>query len=322
MYLVFDIGGTFIKYAVMNSQGERIEKGKFPTPNGHQDTVSDFLRGVGAIYDMYKDKYPLEGIPLSVPGQVDVERGIVYGGGCLPYLDKINIVELLEHHMDSLKVAVENDAKCAALAESWIGNAKGLHSAYVMVFGTGAGGAFLTDGKVYRGQDMVAGEISFLLDAITMEDLPKIRPIEQLHTAEEFENFPHGFWNLGISILSMREKISRYKHMEMEAVTGELIYQLAEEGDRYAVDMLENTYLNIARQILNIYALLAPEIVLIGGGITAQPAYVEGIKRYVKKLSNISHIYRNLKVDVCKFGNDSNLIGALHNYKQLYEGGK
>lgn len=317
MYLVFDIGGTFIKHAVMDGSGERIVKDKFPTPNQHDDTMEDFISAIGDVYDSYKDKYELEGVAVSVPGQVDVEQGIVYGGGCLPYLDRTNVAEAMSARCGGLRVTLENDAKCAALAETWIGNARGCKSAFVVVFGTGVGGGLVIDGKIHRGQDMAAGEISFLLDTISMEDLHKIRPIEEFTTAEEFENFPKGFWNNSVSMMSLRNKICEEKQMDYEEVTGELIYEWAAAGDQFVIDTLENQYLAIAKQLCNFYAIFAPEIILVGGGISAQPKFMEGIMKYVNQLKKMTRIFRSMKVDVCRFRNDSNLIGALYNYLQL-----
>ena len=68
----------------------------------------------------------------------------------------------------------------------------------------------------------------------------------------------------------------------------------------------------------NIFAIVDPDIILLGGGISAQPAFVEGVKRYVEKLKSISMITNFIKVDVCKFGNDSNLLGALYSFRQMY----
>ena len=77
-------------------------------------------------------------------------------------------------------------------------------------------------------------------------------------------------------------------------------------------------YFTTAKYLFNIFAIVDPDIILLGGGISAQPAFVEGVKRYVEKLKSISMITNFIKVDVCKFGNDSNLLGALYSFRQMY----
>ena len=50
MYLVFDVGGTFIKYAVMTEDGTVCEKKKIPTPAGVDNTLDDFTEAVYGVY--------------------------------------------------------------------------------------------------------------------------------------------------------------------------------------------------------------------------------------------------------------------------------
>lgn len=318
MYLVFDIGGTYIKYALLDTNGNISRKNKTPTPDGYEATKENFLNTLTEIYKEYKNYSKIEGVAVSLPGQIDVEKGLVYGGGALPYLDMAYLGEELSQRFDGLNVALENDAKCAALAEAWIGNAKGCKSAAVIVFGTGIGGGIIFDGKVHHGVDMAAGEVSFWLDSIQMEELPNIKPIEELTAREDFMDYPKGLWHNKASVMYLRKTIARYKGMHYKDVSGEMIYQWAEEGDRYINVLLENVYLSIAKQLCNIYVILAPEIILIGGGISSRPEFFEGVDRYVNQIKNFSRIFRSIKINTCKYLNDSNMIGALYNYKQLY----
>ena len=105
--------------------------------------------------------------------------------------------------------------------------------------------------------------------------------------------------------------------MDWKNISGEQIYEMA-ETDSEVQDILEDVYFNIAWHCCNLYITLAPEIILIGGGITAQPKFLEGIVKYVTKLRRLSYIYDRMKIDLCKFGNDSNLLGALFNFLQKY----
>lgn len=180
MYLVFDVGGTFIKYALMDQKGKIYEKYKVPTPfqdgkvddNGDEitpytvkteDGIAAFLEQIDIIYGKYSKEYQITGIAMSLPGQVNVNQGIVYGGGSLPYLDRVPLGNLISRRCGNVPVALENDAKCAALAEVWIGNAKDCKDACVLVFGTGIGGGIIIDRKVRHGVGMIAGEMSFFV---------------------------------------------------------------------------------------------------------------------------------------------------------------
>ena len=299
MYLVFDVGGTFVKYAWMSMDGNIQEKGKYPTPTKEGESVPEFVESLGQIYDKYKDQ-GVEGIALSLPGLIDAENGIIRNGGGIKYLKDAHLAELLGARCDGVKISMENDGKCAALAEVWMGNAKGCKNAAVVILGTGIGGGIVINGHVHRGKDLSAGELSyFFADTLTRKDVDKIFDIDSISDMEEeYEKLPY-LWSTSYSTRAFCYQVAVAKGINPKEFNGELLYKMAE-------------------YLFNILAIVDPDIILLGGGISAQPAFVEGVKRYVEKLKSISMITNFIKVDVCKFGNDSNLLGALYSFRQMY----
>lgn len=318
MYLVFDVGATFVKYAWMTGEGMIEEKGKIPAPNKVGEGVENFLEAIGEIYDQYKEKGEIEGIAMGLPGQVDVEKGIVYGGGGIKYLDDVALGELLSKRCDGVKVSLENDAKCTALAEVWLGNAKDVQDACVLVFGTGIGGGIIKDRKVHRGNRMLAGEVSYCIEGMQREDLDQIVPIETIPTAEASNDQIPFIYAAKCATFGLVWRVARAKGISVDEVDGEKIYQWVEEGDPIATKVLEDVYFDIAKLCINMYVIYDPDVILIGGGISAQPAFIQGIQKYIDKLKPLTKVYAGIKIDVCKFLNDSNLLGALYNFKQLY----
>lgn len=318
MYLVFDVGGTFVKYAWMSVDGDIQEKGKYPTPTKEEESVPEFVESLGQIYDKYKDQ-GVEGIALSLPGLIDTENGIIRNGGGIKYLKDAYLAELLGARCDGVKISMENDGKCAALAEVWMGNAKGCKNAAVVILGTGIGGGIVINGHVHRGKDLSAGELSyFFADTLTRKDVDKIFDIDSISDMEEeYEKLPY-LWSTSYSTRAFCYQVAVAKGINPKEFNGELLYKMAEEGDPVVLDMLEDFYFTTAKYLFNIFAIVDPDIILLGGGISAQPAFVEGVKRYVEKLKSISMITNFIKVDVCKFGNDSNLLGALYSFRQMY----
>lgn len=318
MYLVFDVGATFVKYAWMTEEGRIEEKGKIPTPNKVGNNVEDFLEAIGDIYDQYTCKGDVEGIAMGLPGQVDVERGIVYGGGGLRYMDDVPLGVLLSQRCDGIRVSLENDAKCTALAEVWLGNAKDVQDACVIVFGTGIGGGIIKNRKVHRGNHLLAGEISYCLEGMTREDLSRVTPIEKIISLEESNDRIPFVQAAKCSTFGLAWRVARAKGISVDEVDGEKIYQWVAKGDSIATQVLEDVYFDIAKMCINLYVIFDPEVILIGGGISAQPAFIQGIQKYIDQLKPLTKVYADIKIDVCKFLNDSNLLGALYNYKQLY----
>ena len=329
MYLVIDVGGTFIKNCIMSRDGEIVCKGEsISTPYSCSWGMKDVQKGIDAfldtiygIYSSFKDDYDIQGIAMSMPGQIDVDNGIVYGGGALPYLDGERVGDLISRKCDGISVAIENDGKCAALAEVWQGNGRDCRDVVVIVFGTGIGGGIVIDRKILHGRGMVAGEMSYLFENVTRDNLYDLVPLEEnmKNNSEGFELPKDSTWSMQASVMSVCHKVADAKNLPRGEVDGKLIYKLEEDGDADVHEILESWYLNIAKHCMNMHVLLAPDMILLGGGISAQPKFIEGVKKYVRILSKFSIIYNEMNIGLCKFGNDSNMIGALFNYLQKYE---
>ena len=116
-YLVFDWGGTFMKYALMNEEADILEKGKVKSP-GKKDTVESFF----AVIDKIVEKYPgIDGIAISSPGIINSTQGVIDVVGVFPYLQKLPLTQMFQERY-GVPASVENDGKAAALAEVWKGN--------------------------------------------------------------------------------------------------------------------------------------------------------------------------------------------------------
>ena len=88
--MVFDVGGTEIKYSVMDEQMNRFDAGSVPTP---QDTQEHFLDTIYALYAPHKDE--VDGIAMALPGFVDANTGYVSNGGALLYNTSTQVGQLV-----------------------------------------------------------------------------------------------------------------------------------------------------------------------------------------------------------------------------------
>lgn len=295
MYLVFDIGGTFVKYALMDENGKIDSKAKIPTINHDLDLF------LNSLVEIYHQNSNVQGIAISCPGLVDTKQGKVFGGGAVPCLDQVVLSQELSKLCDNLPVAVENDGKCAGLAEAWIGAAKDVDNCCVLAFGTGIAGAVIKDKKIHRGNHLVAGEASYFLVGGDRKD---------------FRLDYFGFKDSTIGILKKAEKLMG---LEKGSLSGEKLFELANNNDPIALEVLEDFYFDVAMQCYNLQYVFDPDIICIGGGISEQPAVIKGINHYVDYIYEHSKQFLKPTVTVCQFNNDSNMIGALYNFKQLYE---
>lgn len=288
-YLAMDVGGTFVKYAVITDCCEILEKSKTATI---VEPLEDFLALLTSIYDEFRGR--VDGIALSIAGIIDSETGFMYTGGNISCIKNLNIVDVLEERC-GVPVTVENDAKCAALAEVWQGALKDCRDGIVMVCGTGIGGALIHDRRVLKGFHNMAGEFSYVIT-----------------DAEPKYSLNHTFaGNSGIK--SLVTIVSKHTRIPEEELDGERIFSMANGGDKEVFAGLKEYVRHIAVQINNYQFIIDPEKIVIGGGISVQPLFLTMIREELQKINEVYPWDLPVaKVAVCRFFNDANLIGAAY----------
>lgn len=292
-FLVLDVGGSYIKYAVMNEKVEFIEKGKVPTP---MDNIEHFIDVIGGIFDKYKDR--IAGIAMSMPGRIDSERGYLYSGGNLEYNADKEIVSILQNRCP-VPITVENDGKCAALAEAWMGSLKDCDDGIVVVLGTAVGGGIIKDKKLHKGKHFIAGEFSYIFT----------------NNAAFESKFSH-LWGGQAGSDGLCIPVSKAKNLPIEEVDGYKVFQYVNSGDEEVLNILDDYCYRMVTQLYNLQYIYDPEKIAIGGGISQEEALMECIKKNIEKYADNSFPPAIAKPEVvpCKFYNDSNLIGALYNF--------
>ncbi|PNQ79840.1 ROK family protein [Paenibacillus sp. F4] len=292
--LVFDIGGSFIKFSLY-FQGEFMCKGKVKTP---LDSLENLLVALKQIHNQFMDE--CGGIAVSIPGIVNSDSGHMVHGGSLRYINDINMLDVFKKAFHK-PVAIENDGKCAALGEAWRGSLQGITDGVVLVVGTGMGGGIISQGKLLKGHHLSAGEFSFI--------------------RTNNENADNDDYLLGMqgSSFVLTKTVAKAKNLPADSMTGEKIFKFIEEGDGTVQTIFREYCRNIATQIINLQSILDPEKFVIGGGISENPLLVITIREELEKLYKDS-IYNFVRADIeqSRLGNEANLQGAIYNYKQSY----
>jgi predicted NBD/HSP70 family sugar kinase len=294
--LVLDVGGTSIKYAVMNEKTEFIEKGKVPTP---MDTFENFIETIGTIYDKYKNR--ISGMAMSMAGLIDSDRGYLYTGGALEYNMDKEIITILQKRCP-VQITVENDGKCAAIAEVWRGNLTDCDDSIVVIIGSGIGGAIIKDKKLHKGKHFVAGEFSFIFT-----------------NNAAYEGKFSKYWGGQGGIAGLCVPVANVKKLPQEVVDGQKVFEYVNNGDEEVLNILDDYCYRIAIQLFNLQYIYDPERIAIGGGISQQDILITCIKKNIEKYaSQLPYVMAKPEVVRCKFLNDSNLIGALYVYLTKY----
>ncbi|MBF2479017.1 ROK family protein [Listeria marthii] len=290
MYFVYDIGGTFIKFALMENNGTIKMKDKFPTT---AKSAEELVEQMVEKWRPYQQE--VTGIAVSCPGVVNTETGVIYQGGALLFMHEKNLAEMLARECH-VPVVLQNDAKSAALAELWLGVAKDVESAAILTLGSGVGGGIIMNGKLQSGFNLMAGEVSFIQ---TFFDTEKLRG---------------KFFGRTGSAVELIKRIATKKNLA-DKKDGEQVFEWINQGDEEAQAIFDDYIYGLASQVLNIQYLIDPEIIAIGGGISAQPIVVKRLNKAIEeiKAANPFHGARP-KIVTCHFRNDANLYGALYNF--------
>lgn len=294
-YLVLDIGGTFVKYAVMDRTGAFLLQGKVPSVRDNEESMIVSLEQVREAVD----GHDYAGVAISMPGRIDTARGIAHTGGAFGWVHDYPAAERYGAVFGK-PATIANDGKCAAYAESWLGALADVDSGAVIVLGTGVGGGIVLNRKVWMGVSGGAGELSGL-----MTDFGALR-----------EGFiPGGFkamWASHISAAAISEQFAQRKGLEH--ADGVMLFDAYEAGDGDAAAVLDEFALQAAVGILNLQATLDLPRYAIGGGISARPETTELIRGKVAELFGPVAKFLPFglpEIVTCKFGNEANLIGAL-----------
>ena len=285
--LVVDIGGTYIKYACMKENMEILERGKVRTP---QDGREALVETIGTIYDQMEN---VDGIAISMPGIIDSENGYCCMGGALRYNDDFYLKRHL-YQRCPVKIHMENDAKCAAMAEATVGSLKDVEDGFVLIFGTMIGGGFIKNHTLHRGKHFSAGEVSYI--NTKRDEVPGVETV----------------WGNRCGTPRLCKMYAEKKNLKAEEVDGIKVFEGVHAQEKEALECLQDYTKEIAIQIFNLQNILDPERFSIGGGISAQPIFIEYIKNNLKTLyAECPYYVPRAEVVSCKFQNDANLIGAL-----------
>ena len=275
-----DIGGTGIKFAAISKEGEIVEKQELATP----DNLGDLL----AWLDSCLSKRAYQGIAMSVPGAVDRETGIIGGISAVPYIHGFSWYDKLASY--GLPLHLENDANCVGLSEL-LAHPE-LENAACVVVGTGIGGAMILNSRLHRGKHHLGGECGYMLLSETL-----------------------GNWSLLASTGSLVRSIQA--RTGSQDWNGKKIYEAAAAGDETCQAAIEQMNRNLAKGLLNIQYLFDPDVISLGGSISQNPDFIQGVRSaiayYVDRYEEYSVVPEIL---ACPYQGEANLYGALVNWLQ------
>ncbi|MFB6328335.1 ROK family protein [Pantoea deleyi] len=282
----FDIGGTSLKMGVVDDRGNILASDSADISHNARDRI---LQNMLA----WLEKNPgCAGIAVSTPGYVDADAGFIAMGGTIRDFDQFHLSQWLTEKT-SLPATVENDAHCALLAEQWLGKATKLNDFLMLTIGTGLGGAAFCNGALIRGGRNRAGEFGCLLTS-----RPTSSDIER-HTMSQ-----------SCTMTALRKNYSQLQGLAIDDVTGKDVFDAYERNEDAARQSVAQFYQDLAACLYNLFSVFDPQMIFIGGGITAREPFLAELGAELAKYDLDIHI------DAATYGNDSGMLGATWNFLQ------
>jgi len=294
-YIGIDIGGTNIKYGLLDENGLIINQGKVATV---RDDGPDIIAKIADVTKNYQADYEITAIGVSAPGSIR-DDGYMITGGAIKDFYGINLKEVLAAKI-GLPVALENDANCAALAELWLGSGKNKQHFLFFGIGTAVGGAIVINGQLFKGANFNAGEFGYLL-------------------TNEIKGGNTRFATLSLNGSIGHGVVEKYVLKSGKELDGEGIFAVAGAGCELALNVLDAFYHSLAKGIFNLATAFDPEIVLIGGAISQNQAFILRLQHEVNQLQQGHRDMGTVKlapITACHFLNDAGIIGAVYNAKR------
>lgn len=290
-YVSIDIGGTAIKYGLVNGDGEILTHSELPT-EAHKGGPSILVKAIKIAGQFCQDN-TISGICISTAGIVDTKKGaILHAAPLIPRYTGICLKEPLEKQFQ-VPCEVENDVNCAGLAEYLSGAGRGFDPMLMLTVGTGIGGCLVSGGQLYRGASYSACEVGYL----------HIRGSE--------------FQALG-SASSLCKRVSEAKQEPLELWDGLRIFQEARLGDIDCIHAIDEMTEVIGLGIANLCYVLNPEIVVLGGGIMAQEDYLSARIQKAAESFLIEHLASTVRIAFAKHKNHAGMLGAFYHFKACH----
>jgi glucokinase len=271
-----DVGGSKCLGVVLDEHGHVVVEERRPTPRGEGslpqliDVLAELVAALG----------PYEHLGVGVPGLV-TRDGVL---GAAPNLDGVAHYDVAGHLADRLghRVAVDNDATCAVLAEWMHGVGRGATDLVLVTLGTGIGGGLVLGGQLQRGANGFAGEYGHM---VVDPDGPPC-PCGRRGCWERYAS------GSGLARLAREAAVGRRvdRVLELadgdsEAVRGEMVQQAAREGDTDALAVIDDFSRWVALGLVNLTNALDPEMFVLGGGLAAgADLYLDPIRRWFREL--------------------------------------
>jgi predicted NBD/HSP70 family sugar kinase len=294
---------NYIKCGFFNAKGEllssELEVLEDQTAERAVEAISELIKKTLSMHHARRDR--VMGIGISAPGPLFAHEGRIVLISNAPGWRNISLSRLIEEQF-GIPTLVEHDANVSVLAEYWYGQGRGMKNLVYVVADRGVGAGVLVDGSVYRGNQNIAGEIG--------------------HTTIDFDGPQCDCGNRGClemysSSLSFLRKARRIARMiqpagwpDEECLTSDKIFTLAAQGDRVAVQLVEEFGRFMGIGIVNIINAFNPDMIVLGDEMArGGHIWLDALKEVVQERT-ISDVFESTQIVLSDLEPEPSFLGT------------
>lgn len=287
-----DLGGTNLRVGLADLAGTIVARCEWPSPGKlgtkGEAAVSYVARAIrDTVTDSGLDPSRMGAIGLGAPGVTDPSTGVVSIAPALGW-QNTPVASMLRDEF-GVPVRVDNDVNAAAMAELHYGYGQELRDFVFVSIGTGIGSGIVIDGRLHRGASGAAGEIGYMVIDHTWSG----------STTYDFGCFESMAAAGAIAAMAAEA-------LGVDDALPEDLFRAAGSGHRAAGQAVKAIADRIAAAFSCIAALIDPQAIVIGGGISgAGEVLLEPVRERLAQLSPFAPELR-----ASRLGTDAGLVGA------------
>ncbi len=311
LFIGLDLGGTSLKFALGTCSGDILKKDELPSKADRpQKEIFDVIFTAVRVLQKEAEKRGcvVAAIGLGSPGAIDFEKGKLKGNTPnFVHWGNAEIKKNIEAEFN-LPVWADNDANVMAFAESRRGAGRGAKNMIALTLGTGIGGGILIDGQIYRGSFFAGAELGH----ITIDYDGEPCNCGGRGCVEKYASAP-------AMVKNYIEKLTASNLPVPEKVSTKVIFAQAGEGQKQALETIDETCQYLGAALASIINTFNPEIIVIGGGVAdagdefMQRIWIATSERAMKPS------LEGLKLMRAQMGNEAGVVGAMCMASEMYE---
>lgn len=308
-YVGIDLGGTNIAVGLVDEDGKIIHKDSVPTfrERPYQEIIKDMaMLALKVINDSGVSIDQVKNIGVGSPGTPNCKDGIlVYN--CNLNFRNVPIRAEIQKYIN-LPVYLDNDANCAALAESVAGAAKGAKHSVTITLGTGIGGGVVIDGKTYSGFNYAGAELGHTVMVVDGEQCTCGRK---------------GCWEAYASATALIRQtkaaaqenpeslINKLVNGDLSRIDAKTAFDAAKQDDETGEKVVKQYIKYIAEGLIDMINIFMPEVLVIGGGVCKEGEYLlKPLRELIKQGVYSKEEIPQTELRTAQMGNDAGIVGA------------